>query len=127
MELTFSKIDIASANPGALASFYSDVFAVSFKEVVESIGDRKWKMYLGELGGITLFICPAETSGIEENTEGVHQFHLVVSDLEKFVEGLRKDGHEVVQVPFGEGNENYCLRDPDGHPWILSSDDGHSR
>lgn len=120
-ELVFNKIDIASGNPQALAAFYSDVFNVEFKEITETIQSQEWKLYLGELGGLKLFICPAETSGTQTDQPGVHQFHLHVSNVGQLVKGIREKGHSIESVPFGESKENYCLRDPDGHPWILSS------
>ena len=106
MEFQFHKIDIASSQPGVLAEFYADVFDMEFVPI--EAGGPKWTLYSGHLGGMHIFVCPAESSGTEEGQDGVHQFHVRVSDLTGFVESLRAKGHPVEQVPFGEGNENYC-------------------
>lgn len=104
-----------------MVSFYTEIFEVRFKEIVENINGKEWKLYLGNLGEIEFFLCPNEPSGTEENQLGVHQFHLTVSEIEKFVETVRQKGIQVDQVPFGKGKLNFCLRDPDGNPWILSN------
>lgn len=119
MKFQFHKIDIASGDPRRLAEFYADVFDVEFVPI--EAGGPDWILYSGHLDGMHIFVCPAESSGTEEGQDGVHQFHVRVSDLPGYVASLRSRGHQVEPVSFGEGMENYCLRDPDGHPWILSS------
>ncbi|MCB0711960.1 MAG: VOC family protein [Ignavibacteriae bacterium] len=114
VQTRFRGIDIATANMDEMVKFYREVFQVEFDEIVH--GD--WRLYRGELAGMNFLLAPSEPSGTDESTPGVHQFHLAVEDLPEFVERVRSLGYRVESANFGP-EENYCVRDADGHPWIV--------
>lgn len=121
IKFKFDKIDIPTFNIKKMLHFYKEIFGINFLEINEKINDKDWKLYLGHLGDVKFFLCPGETSGTKPDQEGIHQFHLKVSDLKKFIYSIKDKGYKIDKVPFGDGTINYCIRDPDGNPWILSN------
>lgn len=122
MEFTFEKIDIATGRLNEMVKFYTDFFGIEFEEIIFENGNKKWKRYLGILGGIAFHLAPNETSSTDRDQEGVHQFHLSVKDFDNFKNDVNSKGFDLISCDFGEGKIQYMIRDPDGHPWILSGE-----
>jgi len=118
--ISFEKIDIATGKLDEMVKFYEDLFGIEFEEIVFEMDKKKWKRYLGNLGGIVFHLVPNETSNTEKDQTGVHQFHIHVKDIDKFKNSAFKKGFELNESDFGEGKIQYLILDPDGHPWILS-------
>jgi len=120
--LQLEKIDIATAQLDSMVTFYEKIFELKFEQIIDNIGGKEWKLYLAKLGGVKFFLCPNEPSGTTVNQKGVHQFHITVPDLDSFIKRAEKFDCNMEEVQFGEGLRNFCIRDPDGHPWIISDD-----
>ena len=112
---TWKKIDLATGRLSEMVEFYTDVFGIDFEPI--PVGDSK--LYCGRLGGIELLLAPKELSGHKPDDTGVHQFHIVVSDLSVVRQRCESLGYEIEESSFGDGKEAFCLRDPDGNPLIL--------
>lgn len=116
----FEKIDIATGRLDEMVKFYTVLFGIEFEEIVFQMNKKKWKRYLGNLGGIKFHLVPDETSNTEKDKEGVHQFHIQIKDFDKFKNAAIEKGFDLKECDFGEGKIQYLIRDPDGHPWIIS-------
>ena len=112
---TWKKIDLATGRMSEMVEFYSSAFGIDFETI--PVGDAN--LYSGKLGGIELLLAPKELSWHKPDDTGVHQFHIVVSDLSVVRQQCAGHGHAIEESSFGDGKEVFCVRDPDGNPLIL--------
>ncbi len=98
-----------SSDPGGLASWYRDNLGVSLAP--QGMGDMPWS----QEAGFTVFDpFPTDTPMIPADKEWMINFR--VSDLERMVEQLRRNGNsvdEIVEYPHGKFT---TLKDPEGNP-----------
>lgn len=116
----FEKIDIATAHLKKMVKFYSELFEIDFEEISFKMNTKEYYRYIGNLGNIKFHLVPNETSSTEADQEGVHQFHLKTGNINSFLIRSKELGFELTECDFGEGKKQYLIRDPDGHPWIIS-------
>lgn len=103
-----------------MVKFYTDLFGIEFEEIVFQMDKKKWNRYMGNLGSIKFHLVPNETSNTEKDQGRVHQFHIHIKDIDKFKYSANTNGFDIKECAFGEGKNHYQIRDPDGHPWIIS-------
>ena len=111
----WKKIDLATGRMSEMVEFYTNTFAIEFKAI--PVGEAS--LYCGRLGELEMLLAPKELSGHKPDDTGVHQFHLVVSDLSVVRQQCAGHGHAIEESSFGDGKEAFCVRDPDGNPLIL--------
>lgn len=111
----WKKIDLATGRLSEMVEFYTNTFAIEFKTV--PVGEAS--LYSGRLGELEMLLAPKELSGHKPDDTGVHQFHIVVSDLSAVRKRCAAHGDIIEESSFGDGKEAFCLRDPDGNPLIL--------
>ena len=108
-----TKIDIATANMEAMVKFYTEVFGLTFAEAVFD----QHKHYHCKLGELEFGLAPNEPAQVSAKAEGVHQFHLRLANLDALITRAKKFG---IAATANHGEVFLC--DPDGHPWMMSSD-----
>ncbi len=77
------QITIAVTNVNQMVTFYETVFKCILKE--EEINGIK--LYLGELAGVKILLCPNKLAKVNAQ-QNRHQFHFIVTDLGEVIKDV---------------------------------------
>lgn len=110
-QMEFFGADLATGRFEEMLTFYRGVLDARLDEV-EHDGFRH---AVGRLGGIRFMLAPNEPANVDDRAEGVHQFHLRLSEFDEVEAKAVQAG-----ATFRRYNDTQaCVWDPDGNPWML--------
>jgi catechol 2,3-dioxygenase-like lactoylglutathione lyase family enzyme len=111
--LRFKQIDLATSKMDAMVAFYSRVLGLEMRAEVHGGHTH----YATDVSGIRLCLAPSGPAGVSATAEGVHQFHLVVADINAFKARAAERGVTIQSF----GSELF-VSDPDGGAWMVSGE-----
>jgi catechol 2,3-dioxygenase-like lactoylglutathione lyase family enzyme len=108
--LALQQITLAAIDPPAMVAFYNAVLGSGLRPF-RAGGAILWR---GELGGLSLLLCPNEIAGVDAR-QARHQLLVSVPDLREARRLAIESGGAADDPVRSGGRETVILRDPDGN------------